>query len=314
VPIIVVSDSKLHDTYFVRFFLMYKLLGQDGWLYTQTREVGLRGRIKRIFIDSDGASAHFKQRGSIHFITFLCIFFGLLISWTFGCPGHGKGTWDGLGGIVKNKTGDYIRAMDSFLSSAKEVFEVIFDLFASDKARERFHAAPHIKIKEWIILWLSDTDIIRPAKPVVKKVSAEEKAKRGEEKAAKATEKEDLAKMSKEEKKVANANAKRPKNAKDAKIEEDKNAKAQVKALATENGEVLEDEIQDDSNKFSPLKAFHDVGVRGIFSFQALHREGLGLRLSACHCHFCIRGHHNDGFGTMPTGCLGKEPYQYLVC
>jgi hypothetical protein len=134
VPIIVVSDSKLHDTYFVCFFLMYKLLGQDGWLYTQTREVGLRGRIKRIFIDSDGASAHFKQRGSIHFITFLCIFFGLLISWTFGCPCHGKGMWAGLGGIVKIKTGDYIRAMDSFLSSAKEVFEVIFDLFASDKA------------------------------------------------------------------------------------------------------------------------------------------------------------------------------------
>lgn len=24
------------------------------------------------------------------------------VSWSFGCPGHGKGTWDGLGGIVKN--------------------------------------------------------------------------------------------------------------------------------------------------------------------------------------------------------------------
>jgi hypothetical protein len=25
------------------------------------------------------------------------------VTWTFGCAGHGKGTWDGLGGIVKTR-------------------------------------------------------------------------------------------------------------------------------------------------------------------------------------------------------------------
>ena len=41
VPLIVVSDSKKHDTHFVRYFLRHILLGPTGWLSTQTREVGL---------------------------------------------------------------------------------------------------------------------------------------------------------------------------------------------------------------------------------------------------------------------------------
>jgi hypothetical protein len=59
VPLIVVSDSKKHDTHFVRYFLRNILLGPTGWLTTQTREVGLRERIRRIDIDSDGAASHF---------------------------------------------------------------------------------------------------------------------------------------------------------------------------------------------------------------------------------------------------------------
>ena len=82
-------------------FLENILLGPSGWLTTQDKEEGLYARITRIDIDSDGAAAHFKQRGSIHYITYLAQLYYLTISWTFGCAGHGKGTWDGLGGIVK---------------------------------------------------------------------------------------------------------------------------------------------------------------------------------------------------------------------
>ena len=46
VPLIVVSDSKLQDTYFVRYFLSETLLGDKGWLKTQTREPGLAERIR----------------------------------------------------------------------------------------------------------------------------------------------------------------------------------------------------------------------------------------------------------------------------
>ena len=101
VPLIVISDSKLHDTYFVRHFLSNVLLGPNGWLLNQTREPDLSSRIRSIDICSDGAAAHFKQKGSIHFLSSLKTY---SYTWVFGCPGHGKGTWDGLGGIVKNKT------------------------------------------------------------------------------------------------------------------------------------------------------------------------------------------------------------------
>ena len=161
---------------------------------------------------------------------------GFSFSWVFGCPGHGKGTWDGLGGIVKNKTGKFIKADDLFLSSPYEVFEVIHTLFASDKAQARFDANPKTVIKEWKIMWVSDNDINRP------------------------------------------------------KI-----------------GGISE-------NKISDLKAFHGVGTRGLFSFKVLHRDGFAVKLSGCHCCYCIRGYCPGGFGTTPLGCLSGEPTQYLVC
>ena len=54
VPLIVISDSKLHDTYFVRHFLSNVLLGQNGWLLNQTREPDLSSRVRSINICSDG--------------------------------------------------------------------------------------------------------------------------------------------------------------------------------------------------------------------------------------------------------------------
>lgn len=157
-------------------------------------------------------------------------------TWVFGCPGHGKGTWDGLGGIVKNKTAKLIKADDLFHSSPYEVLKIIFDLFASDRAQARFDANPKTAIKEWKIVWLPDIDIIRP------------------------------------------------------KI----------------------DEISE--NKISDLKAFHGVGTRGLFSCRILHRDGFSVRLSGCHCRYCIRGYFPEGFGTIPMGCLSMEPTQYLIC
>ena len=69
--VVSVSDSKLHDPYFVRHFLSYILLGPNGWLLNQTREPDLFSRIRAIDICGDGAAAHFKQKGSIHFISSL---------------------------------------------------------------------------------------------------------------------------------------------------------------------------------------------------------------------------------------------------
>ena len=44
------------------------------------------------------------------------------------------------------------------------------------------------------------------------------------------------------------------------------------------------------------------------------HRDGLGVRLSGCHCPYCIRCYRSSGIGSMPIGCISKEPYEYILC
>ena len=206
--VVSISDSKLHDPYFVRHFLSNILLGPNDWLFNQTREPDLFSRIRAFDICSDGAAAHFKQKGSIHFLSSLNTY---SYTWVFGCPGHGKGTWDGLDEIVKNKTAKLIKADDLFLSSPYEVYKIIFELFAGEKAQARFDANSKTVIKEWKIVWWPDIAITRPK---VGRIS---------------------------------------------------------------------------QNKISDLKAFHGVGTRSLFSVQIFHRDGFCVRLSGCHCCYCIR-------------------------
>lgn len=260
VPLIVVSDSKKHDTHFVRYFLSSILLGPTGWLKTPERETDLSKRTKRIDIDSDGAASHFKQRGSIRYRTYLSVLYGLTITWTFGCAGHGKGTWNGLGGIVKNKTGHYLKAVDSFISNAYEVHKRIEYLFAGEEAQARYDKMANLRIKVWNIIWLPDDVIICP--PAMKKT------------------------------------------------------RGKKKAVDLEGGEVeniVENEEAEEGERIDTLQAFHGVGTRGLFYFYAVHRDGLGVRLSGCHCPFCIQCYRKS-MESMPTGCLSNEPYEYIIC
>jgi hypothetical protein len=79
---------------------------------------------------------------------------------------------------------------------------------------------------------------------------------------------------------------------------------------------VAEIDETEDSEKINTLQAFHGVGTctRGLFYFYAEHGDGLGVPLSGCHCPYCMRCYRKNGIGSMPTGCLSDEPYQYLVC
>jgi hypothetical protein len=100
----------------------------------------------------------------------------------------------------------------------------------------------------------------------------------------------------------------------------------------------------EDGDKIGALQAFHGVGTRGLcrtiivvrfiigcvnrytnqrwlvyrcdslFYSYAVHRDGLVVRLSGCHCPFCVRGFRMNGIGSMPIGCLSDESYLYTVC
>jgi hypothetical protein len=183
-----------------------------------------------------------------------------LISWTFGCPGHGKGTWDGLGGIIKNTTGHWLKAMDSFIATKKEVFDIIHQLFASKEATERFNSMPHVKIKEWIVRWVADADIVRPIKKITKKLTKEEQAFRKAEKKntadANAAMRVRYKQMNLDEKRIHN-NLEKEKKALEKKQKEEKEeaelaSALEARTLATSTGEeVLEEAVEDDNWKKS---------------------------------------------------------------
>ena len=63
---------------------------------------------------------------------------------------------------MKNRTAKLIKADDLFISSPYEVYKIIFELFAGEKAQARFDANPKTVIKEWKIVWLPDIEINRP--------------------------------------------------------------------------------------------------------------------------------------------------------
>ena len=95
------------------------------------------------------------------------------ISWSFCCPGHGKGVWDGLGEVVKNTTAQYLIRHNLVLRTLKKRFSVrIHMLFASAEARECYMHRKVVKCKLWFIEWLNkqDTSVIRNLNKATKRL------------------------------------------------------------------------------------------------------------------------------------------------
>jgi hypothetical protein len=57
--------------------------------------------ITSLHIHSDNAAQHFKCNKTLYFLSLLPALLGWIVSWSFGCPGHGKGPWDGFGAVLK---------------------------------------------------------------------------------------------------------------------------------------------------------------------------------------------------------------------
>jgi hypothetical protein len=120
VPIIVISNDKHHDTAFVQHFLgkVFVEWFRGHGQYTNG--------ITEVSIHSDGAASHFKNKESIGYLMKWKTLLDLQrVSWLFGCPGHGKGVWDGLGGIVKNGTTLHLIRLSKPVGEVFEIFEII---------------------------------------------------------------------------------------------------------------------------------------------------------------------------------------------
>ena len=289
-------------------------MGRDGWLYDPTveeQEPGLADRITDVKIWSDGAGQHHKQCGTLHAAS---VFLYSRGSWSFSAPGHGKQKVDGFGGVVKNRTANYLRATNKHIGNAHELYEVVHELFAGDAAVARYNADDSITIKAWTISYIDESTVQRPAArdPAGKKKAAQDikaaeaevnkvttainKAQTKLEKVAK----EDTRNKLTEELTRLQAN-------RDALVEkvEDLNAKAEEAAEAS-----LE---QEDAGRIGSIKAFHGSGVRGLFEFRFLHPGGLSVSINSCHCSFCARLDFRNGFWRPPFGCLQQEDTEYVV-
>jgi len=163
IPITAISDDKHHDTTFVQHFLKVEF-------YKWFKEMGDQLRhLKYLSIHSDGAASHFKNKDSIGFQLDLRDQFGFTtVSWSFGCPGHGKGVWDGIGGIIKNTTTMYLIRSRETVNTADKIFRIICMLFSPIPNNEvdpmLIRRRNNLKTETWYFCFVKaeDTNVLRP--------------------------------------------------------------------------------------------------------------------------------------------------------
>ena len=150
----VVSDDPHHDTSFVQAAIPQI----NKWIEANRSAIKC-GVILEHLVRSDGAGSHFKNKFTMQFMTKFKTEQGLVrATWCIGCPGHGKGKWDGLAGMLK----EWLRRMimDSVLliKEARQVYELLRGHFMSDKWKSD-HEMNYISVMN--IMYISEDDVVR---------------------------------------------------------------------------------------------------------------------------------------------------------
>jgi len=90
--------------------------------------------------------------------------------WLFGCPGHGKGTWDGLGGTLKTFLGRLIRTLSLIFSADKsgkhKLFEWAKQMLEARQGEDGDRKVFNV-IAKWDIRWIGEV-LGRPPKDLRK--------------------------------------------------------------------------------------------------------------------------------------------------
>jgi hypothetical protein len=115
---------------------------------------------------------HFKSKENLNFWSERPAEYAkwLKMVWVeFGCPGHGKGQWDGLGAMAKSKvTVDIMHGKESTstgkITSAMLVAQHFRDIFCN-KDWDMEHA--DMKIQQVVVMYLPNHQISRPPAPPI---------------------------------------------------------------------------------------------------------------------------------------------------
>ena len=108
-----VSDDVVHDRFANNNF--GKL--EKAWLidYLKLKHVEdnvvFGEEVLHVHTHSDNAAQHFKSTGALE--AYAALWFQRFrppkSTYHFGCPGHGKGPWDGIGGWLKNSLNTIVK-------------------------------------------------------------------------------------------------------------------------------------------------------------------------------------------------------------
>ena len=110
IPYVIVSDYKHHDKYAVAVF-------ND---LIQTHLETKYGPIDSIEFQSDGAAQHFKQRFSLCYMSLN----SKPTKWHFSATSHGKGCIDGIGGTIKRRVAEAVRASQQDMTTSQNFADV----------------------------------------------------------------------------------------------------------------------------------------------------------------------------------------------
>ena len=122
-----VSDDRKHCRHQVQHFAEQEMVWLEAHLHKNHPLDLNTTHILQLHQHSDNASSHFKSTGAVEWFSRFAERQAVAcqkamelkdplpacFTWTFGAPGHGKGLWDGLGGMLKSKAKSIVRGAQS---------------------------------------------------------------------------------------------------------------------------------------------------------------------------------------------------------
>ena len=152
------SDDKQHDTWQTQYFMNEML---TSW--HQTHGAVFNEKITYV-VHSDNAAQHFHSVKAMYWLSELPDQFDWIgrANWAFGCPGHGKGPWDGLGALIKTMLRHDITTGQR-INSPKDCYNHI-KLKLGDAWAQQQQSKGNV-ISRMTVLYAEQAAIKRPTRP-----------------------------------------------------------------------------------------------------------------------------------------------------
>jgi len=118
--------------------------------------------VTSLHIHSDNAGSHFKNGRTLNYLSRLK---GVLqdkkVTWSFGCPGHGKGPWDGMGGLTKRVLRSDTIKQKIVIKTYQEVAAHLQKIFCTSDWKEKHKVGSSFVVNEIRVHACDSDDIMK---------------------------------------------------------------------------------------------------------------------------------------------------------